>query len=519
MMQDHVEREADQDSEQAGYLEGANHALPYYSAFSRMHHASTALLGHVNCSYLSSGRPPTLLALKQHAQSLAVLIRMLNPAVNPVEIDCLDTKADATWRHIQSEAFDYLACLREPYENDDPAHHRPLNSLVNEVKGKHECFLTEYHCPLTDMGPARQEGQPQKPYAAHHRLLMHANECLERLDHEFSATGGLLSILPTGEELEEDDMEAAKNSLMGQWLVFTQHLVGRMHELEMAYGNALDALAGEAVVPLQHMSAHGPDGRSGREIAYPQDRFVLANAGDDVWDFIHAEIDKKEALIEPTEQLWRTGSAASERWWQLERDGVHYARGIVGISCYSRFYRLRGQGRSTLFCVPAYSVRPDLEESRRMESQPTVVSVLTPKFPLPSSEFERRYHDSLDRLSRLERANTKLVDGSMQASRVIEELRDNLAQQRRVNTVLEAALGGDNARTVRDLEELRREHATLNAHAQRETTLARDQRRELERRTAELHRVEMERDQLRRQLDAVSVPIRVASEDQPRPQG
>src|SRR5690606_30922169 len=125
-----------------------------------------------------------------------------------------------------------------------------------------------YHCPLAEIRPrgngngnGNENGSgadKQQPYANHHNLVMHANACLERLDHELSSTGGLMSLLPpargaataaTDGSGGSDDLAAARASLLGQWLHFTQSLVGRMHELERAYANALDALAGEAVVP------------------------------------------------------------------------------------------------------------------------------------------------------------------------------------------------------------------------------------------------------------------------------
>jgi len=78
-----------------------------------------------------------------------------------------------------------------------------------------------------------------------------------------------MSLLPTGEEHDADELREARKTLLGPWILFTQHLVARMHELERAYGRALDALAGEAAVPRQVLSNLGPEGRAtSRELAY-----------------------------------------------------------------------------------------------------------------------------------------------------------------------------------------------------------------------------------------------------------
>ncbi|KLU82531.1 hypothetical protein MAPG_01603 [Magnaporthiopsis poae ATCC 64411] len=61
-----------------GYIPGNDHALPYLSKWSREMaidlQQMPAVLQHLNCSYLSTpGQAPTLLALKQHLQSLAAV--------------------------------------------------------------------------------------------------------------------------------------------------------------------------------------------------------------------------------------------------------------------------------------------------------------------------------------------------------------------------------------------------------------------------------------------------------------
>ncbi|KAJ4294883.1 hypothetical protein N0V88_005122 [Collariella sp. IMI 366227] len=281
-----AEHEDDKQAEPRGYVKGTDFALPYFSQWSRLTEADVkdGLLRHVNCGYLSTpGVAPTLLALKQHAQSLCMLIHGLNPTLKSAEIaggvpskagkkKSSSTSADLdtlAFKYELNDAFDFLTDLTVPYTNDDPHHNKPLTALVNEVRGRHEALGTTYHCPFASSDKPREPGAPQKPYANHHNLIMHANACLERLDHEFSSTGGLMSILPTTststtpptdpssttphlvQPSPNPDITNARNTLLGQWLHFTQSLVARMHDLERSYANTLDALAGEAAIPHQ----------------------------------------------------------------------------------------------------------------------------------------------------------------------------------------------------------------------------------------------------------------------------
>ncbi|KUI54792.1 hypothetical protein VP1G_02259 [Cytospora mali] len=410
-----------------GYYHATDYSIPYLSAWSRIHNnpVTKNMLRHMGCSYMGTeGIPPTLLALKQHAQSLAVLIAHLSPSVKSGRVDAkafdfdpgsvLDDGQGNKYREYidkperrmeLNDAFDWLADLSQPYVNDDPNHHKPLNTLVNEVKGRHDVLGTEYQCPLADVPPrlrgdARQNGYIKqvspKPYASHHNLVMHANECLERLDHEFSATGGIMSLIPAeGRGATTQELKDAQNSLLGQMLMWMQALVLRNQELEMSVGACTDALASEAVVPLQHLSMTGPDGRSGREIAYPQDRWVLVNAGDDVWNYLHDTMDRQEALIEAKEKEWQHGGLLTQRAWMQERGGYQYARGLVVVDVNTRFYRLQGQGRSTIFVLPAWEHHPALEWTKAMQEagKQKVVSVVTPKYPERVSEFERRWNE------------------------------------------------------------------------------------------------------------------------------
>lgn len=436
-----ADHEHDENGHQKGYIKGNDYALPYFSRWSRLANddIKDGLLRHVNCGYLSTpGVPPTLLALKQHAQSLCVLIHSLNPTVNSAEI-AAHGEADPTlaFQYQLNDAFDFLTDLGVPYANDDPLHNKPITALANEVRRRHEAYGTTYHCPFAESGPARAQGDKQKPYANHHALVMHANACLERLDHEFSSTGGLMSLLPTSAEHDTADLANARNSLLGQWLLFTQHLVARMHDLERSYGNALDALAGEAAIPYQSLAALGPDARStGREIAFPQDRWVLVNAGDDVFAHVHDLLDQEEALLQAKQKIWRRSGAAGSH---LDADAAdvaqEYARGIVPVTVPTRFYRLAGRGRNTLFVLPAWGSHPGVAHTRRIEHEPTVVACPQPQFPSRASELEKRYQARIDRAAKSEIEVLRVQDE-------VEGLREEMEVLRAQNGVLAHARDG-----------------------------------------------------------------------------
>lgn len=230
-----------------GYLPATPYATAYASRHSQnlLPGAALRCLDALNCGYLShsGGRAPTLLALKQHAQALTVLIRYLCVSTTAGEVNAAYGDDDAR-AFKENEAFDWLNDLETRYVNADPAHHLPLTSLLNQVEAETEEGGPQFHCPLKEAVPeSAGEEAVRNPYSTHHNLLMHASECLEVLDHEYSATGGIMSLLPTDTTADTVDLRAARNSLVGQWLLFTQHLVARMHELETSYGQSLDVIA------------------------------------------------------------------------------------------------------------------------------------------------------------------------------------------------------------------------------------------------------------------------------------
>ncbi|KAJ4318592.1 hypothetical protein N0V84_006757 [Fusarium piperis] len=423
-----------------------------------------ALLQHVNCSYLSSGRAPTLLALKQHAHSLVNLIHKLAPTITGCPVDLLGNDQDEDGWY-KDQAFDWLANLDNPYENDDVSHHEPLWALENTVKEQSEINGIVHHCPLTrvpDTGSSAKQGATRRPYMTHHDLVMHANECLEILDHEYSSTGGLMSLLPIGAEgdtdedrvhFTADELAGARNTLLGQWLLHHQHLVGRMHELEISYANALDLLAGEADVPLQLMSRDGVDGISGgREVAYPQDKFVLANIGDDITGYIHRMIDVAEAQIEQKEKIWKASGVSGERMWYEERGGKVYARGIVPVDLLTRFYRIKGKGhKSPIFVIPAAEQHPGVQQTRRIEERPTLVSVVTPTWPERVSDWETKQNAKLEEASKMDAQNQALIRDRVELQDMLAVKDAELRRQRLELSFHEMRLSGDKAGEIKAL--------------------------------------------------------------------
>ncbi|KAF4636163.1 hypothetical protein G7Y89_g1914 [Cudoniella acicularis] len=377
------------------------------------------LLGHVNCSYLSTpGLPPTLLQLKQHAQSLIILIKSLTVSTLPGVIDNANSGLDQTLSFNDGETFDFLNDLRKPYfgpqGNHLRAHHgMPLTSLLNVLEEKNipadgsnpAKAIYRDICPLHR---AQQELPPtgqSRPYATHQALIQHANEVLELLDHEYSAKGGLLGILPKKEEKE--DREKAESTLLGQMILYIQRLVQRLHDLERQHANAMDVLAGEAAVPHQTLSLLGPDGRRGREMVYPQDRFVLVNAGEDVWDFLNSQFEKKEIVDEQVMQSYKRMGVTGEAIWE-KRGGKEMSRGITALDVTTRYYRLRKDPLKTIFVIPAHAEHPGTKVTREIEKQPTVVSVVKPVWPERMSMVEMKHRSDMAELKRFKSEKDRL---------------------------------------------------------------------------------------------------------------
>ncbi|KAK7217376.1 hypothetical protein V2G26_005379 [Clonostachys chloroleuca] len=330
------------------------------------------LLSHVNCSYLSSGTAPTLLSLKQHAQSLAILIKKISVSTSQVFIG-----ADA--QTVENEAFDWLGDLSKSYENNDKNHNLPLHALQNQIASENEVLGVTHHCPLTirkNIGGSARGRLRLPPYESGHGLLMHANECLELLDDDFGETGGLLSMLPSNSDADSEQMAAARNTLIGQWLIHHQHLAFRQRELEVDLANLTDILAKEASIPHQLINypPQENDQRTER-----QDRYILTNIGDDVTNLIHDLLDKKE--VEDQDHLRLS-----------EARGVHsrgHVKGIVQQDVVSRVSRLKGQGREApIFILPYSEQHPGTLATRKAERKTPEIRLVARK---PNQEVERRW--------------------------------------------------------------------------------------------------------------------------------
>jgi hypothetical protein len=379
-------------------------AGPYRSTFA-LRVAETApeelaCLKHVNCNYLStSGLPPTLLQLKQHAQSLTVLIKHMTVSAVPAIINNRNIPGENIAEFHENESFDWLNDLTKSYENADRHHQMPLTSLLNTVSidpVQQRPYIDV--CPLHRADVRAPRNGVSLPYATHQTLIEHANEVLELLDHEYSAKGGLLAILPPQDQKE--DREKAETTLLGQLILYTSRLVQRVHDLEREYANALEVIKGEAAVPRQALSLLGPHGRKPRELVYPQDRFVLVNAGDDVWQFLNNEFQKKEAAEEEADFKARQQGTMGEALWK-QQGGRELAQGITALDITTRYYRLRNDPLETIFVIPAYQQHPGTKVTREMERQPTVVSVVKPVWPERASMWEMRNRDNMEELKKL----------------------------------------------------------------------------------------------------------------------
>lgn len=353
------------------------------------------LISHANCSYLSGHEPPTLLELKKHAQSLTIVIRKLtvNTKFGIPDAEAKDKSGRSHWRSYKfrdNEAFDWMNDLSKPYENDDAYHHFPLRGVHNEVRSEDDVHGITYHCPLPSA---------KRDVGSYVALLHHANEALEILDHEYSATGGILSLLPSHEGEDSSEMKGARNTLLGQWLLFQHHLIGRLHELEIEYSNACSALSWEAEIPKQIINKQTFEQRlQGHEVAHLQDKFILVNAGEASHKEIHRLLDEEERKMEERARQWADAGVMGERMFHNANDeGTEFlSEGLVKVDLTSRFYRVKGDGpQAAIFVLPAMEDQDSLMKTREMETNPGVVTVPMSKWPARVSDWERKYREKI----------------------------------------------------------------------------------------------------------------------------
>lgn len=467
---------------------------------SKINPSLIANYAHLNCSYLSTpGVAPTLTELKAHAHSLTCLIKDITISTMPGVINSAQIELDGLPTFSDGETYDFLTDLGTPYTGPKhkalKVHHEmPLTALANTVEqftydeegervprphGRRALTADmgtlqfRNHCPLyaAHHVPANQPGLP---YATHQNLIQHANEILEMLDHEYAAKGGLLSILPPKEEVE--DRKRAETTVLGQWIVYTQQLVQRLHDIERQYANAMDVLASEATVPRQQLQLQSAESKGGSMIAYPQDRFVLVNAGEDVWNFLHRELERREIIMrQQVEEQAREG-VVSEKLWE-NRGGKDGPKGIVKLDCMTRYYRLSNDPLKTIFVIPAFEHHPGTKVTRDMESAPTVVSVVKPVWPERQTELERKARQDRQELKEYRQKYAE-SQRELETKKVAEEmlLKDNqvkdaeIQQKKRIIRDLRAA--NPTLATLQDDQQAARE-ATDAAAAERDA-LARE---------------------------------------------
>ena len=255
------------------------------------------------------------------------------------------------------DAFDFLDDLYTPYVNAGRSHHLPLRSLRNTLAEYTDAASGERRrlvgCPLAQERPDLE---------ARVRVVEHASAVLEFVDHLYSAQGGLFAIVPPAEDVEA--RERVRETFLGQWLLYMTGLVGRVGELERELGGLRECLAGEAVVPGARRGMVGVDG--GRELVWPQDRYVLCGLTEGLWGRLGEELGVREREIEKREAGWREKLGAAEE----EDEG----RVCAWIEVTSRIWRV--QGLETMFVVPAWDVRPGGEAARRLEEKGTVQTVV-----------------------------------------------------------------------------------------------------------------------------------------------
>lgn len=359
------------------------------------------LLKSINCSYLSTlHHAPTLLELKQHAQALTVLIyEMSGPSTSSAQVDNNGVSARV---FEAGEPFDWLNDLSTPYVNTEPEHNAPLTTLMNTYHHDPTAVRTTQICPLSSIPRTKEDrdaGEPGLPYMTHEELTKHANDCLEILDHEFSAEGGLLSILPDMEN--ESQRSLSGKTILGQFVLFTQRLVQRVHELELRSANAADLLSGERVIPTQSIGLipglNGRDGTRPTPVVYPQHKYVLANAGDSVWNQLTKMLTEKEKLDRDLHNYNVQQGLSASSQWESSR-AMEFRNGLTHIDVLTRYTRVWDANSvagapAPIFIIPGHAVHPGIAATRDMENKPHVVQVVKPQYPERLSKLEEKYEE------------------------------------------------------------------------------------------------------------------------------
>ncbi len=209
-------------------------------------------------------------------------------------------------------------------------------------------------------------------------------------------------------------------SLLSQWLVYTSKLTVRVAELEREVVNLRQVLSHEVLVAgVRARQAQNQNGESsGREILFPQDRYVLAGLSDGLWMRVsealslsaeEVMIGREENGIENEIEIEIEGGEgeggrgrgekravikrgfgpffSSDRDKDKERDdnnnndqsfvdntNDYNDQNIVSwIETTARLYRVRGH--ETVFVIPAWDLNPEADAVREIERGPLLMGV------------------------------------------------------------------------------------------------------------------------------------------------
>ena len=230
------------------------------------------------------------------------------------------------------------------------------------------------------------------------RFVQHANEILELINQHFEYGGkNLFSIFPREVDDKDDDddedennqsqvqnpRQLAKQTLLGQWMAFTQNLMRRVATLEREVVNLREAFSRE----WERKSA------ANDETAEPdlRDGFSISGINDALIAQLHTELDTSEDIAVKREQRARARGLTAHslrqgsRQWQRASDGSMQTQVggddeprvpdniVAWIECSSRIYRV--QGSEIFFVVPAWDIRPGVDKVREIEETPLVVTV------------------------------------------------------------------------------------------------------------------------------------------------
>jgi hypothetical protein len=385
----------------------------------------TVAFSHLNCSYFEHRtKAPTLGDLKRHALSLTNLI----------------------YAHAGSmigSATDWVRLVGTgcQYEDEDEAHGVPLEHAMNVVRqGVDGLETAGGKCPLVD-GPLGIPG-------GYDELMGHANEILEIVDYRCAHKGGLLSLLPHPGQERRVKVE---DTFVGQWMVYTSNLSMRVAQLEIEVENSRNVLAGEATAPWVLGRASffgGGEGVDfGRELLFPQDRYVLSGLSQGLWERLDhkllREAQRKTVVEESVATKVRGGRVKPGR----KAGGDESAPAppgqplepIAWVDIKSRVYRVKG--KETMFVVLGHGgdLNPDTELTARLEKMP-LISVL----PHPVAGASTTAQDEEERTQQEKRTEASLIR-ALKANQALEdELKKSTAQnenlERQVNIKVKESL-------------------------------------------------------------------------------